>query len=88
MVIIIIICIYFIYLRPDSNSIVVNYGDSAMMINNTTMTMLMIAMMIVTVLHIIEQKNQTYQPEDIFSLDLIPKSSFGTPYKHVSTIQQ
>jgi hypothetical protein len=50
--------------------------------------MLMMAMMIMTVLHIKEQKNQTYQSEDIFSLDLIPKSSFGTPYKHVSKIRQ
>jgi len=46
--------------------------------------MMMMAMTIIenrrimTVLHIRKQKNQPYLSGDIFSLNLMPKSSFGT----------
>jgi hypothetical protein len=51
------------------------------------MTRMMMAMAITTVLHIRKQKNQPYLSGDIFSWDLMPKSSFGTPY-HVTNFQQ
>jgi len=45
-------------------------------------------MTIMTVLHIKQQMNQPQLSGDIFSWGLVPKSSFGTPYKHVSKFQQ
>ena len=45
-------------------------------------------MTIMTVLYIKQQMNQPQLSGDIFSWGLVPKSSFGTPYKHVSIFQQ
>jgi hypothetical protein len=83
-IIIIIIIIISMYLFPylftsSIHSIVANYTDSKILTNIMMMTRMIMAMTIMTVLHTRKQMNQPHLSGDIFSLDLMPKSSFGTP---------